>query len=271
MQRLDRNVICLKSDQEDVIAFLQDLMAGDIAGLAPGNPRYAVLLTPQGKFLADGILSMRDDTVYWDVHASQADMLLKKLKLYRLRKQIEIESTGDAVMWHSTPECEYCVQDPRDKRLGWRMIRHSDDAVNEAEYHRTRIAAAIAEGVYDLQPEKDFPLPFRLDEYDGISFTKGCYVGQEVTTRSKHRGNIRKLTYAVQAEGLEPGDIIYSELKHFLHEETPDHVRHMHIEGKEAGQICSVSGNTAIALLEKDIAESGTALQTESYVILTLT
>jgi folate-binding protein YgfZ len=182
----DRAVISVSGAEAKT--FLQGLITNDVTKLVPERPLYAALLTPQGKVLFDFLLSAADETVYVDCLAVSADALLKRLTLYRLRAQVELARRSDlSVLWNS----ENGSDDPRWATLGRRAVAESQEPDVSAEYLTRRLAIAVPEGA-DFGSDKIFALDAGLEELHGVSFDKGCYIGQELTARMKHRGTARK-------------------------------------------------------------------------------
>lgn len=168
--------------------FLQGLITNDITKLAPGAPLYAALLTPQGKILFDFLLSETDGAIYLDVRAPTAEALLKRLTLYRLRAKVELARRADlAIIWNPDSRAE----DPRRPALGRRGIAPAQGSDVSAGYLARRLELGIPEGA-DFGSDKMFALDAGLEELHGVSFDKGCYIGQELTSRMKHRGTARK-------------------------------------------------------------------------------
>jgi hypothetical protein len=168
--------------------FLQGLITNDIAKLAPDAPQYAALLTPQGKVLFDFLLSERDETVFLDCAVGCVPTLFKRLTMYRLRAKVELSMRDDlSVLWNE----DGGLPDPRQPELGTRNIGEPKGAEASAEYLSRRLSLGVPEGT-DFGSDKMFALDAGLEELRGVSFDKGCYVGQELTARMKHRGTARK-------------------------------------------------------------------------------
>ena len=168
-------------------SFLQGLITNDIGRLAPDVPLYAALLTPQGKVLFDFLLSEEDGTIFVDCAAASSQVLLKRLTMYRLRAKLELSLRDDlAVLWN-----EGGLPDPRLLELGTRRIAQTNASEASAEYLAHRLSLGIPEGG-DFGSDKMFALDAGLEELHAVSFDKGCYVGQELTARMKHRGTARK-------------------------------------------------------------------------------
>ncbi len=194
----DRAVIRLSGD--DVRGFLQGLVTNDVTG---DLPVYAGLLTPQGKALFDFIVwGDPDGDLLLDVEAAQAEALARRLKMYRLRRPIAI-NIDPALAVHWAPDGEDGVPDPRDARLGQRWIAAPGEAADG--WHAHRLALGVIEGAAELGSDATLWLEANAIAQNGVSFTKGCYVGQENTARMHHRGKVNR-RLAVVAAATDPGD-----------------------------------------------------------------
>jgi len=186
---------------EDVRGFLQGLVTADTALLAPGAPAWAALLSPQGKVLFDFLLWADGPDVLVDVEASQAEALAKRLTLYRLRRAITIQPDPLGVHW--SPKGTQGSPDPRLAALGHRWLAPADpDAADaSAAWHAHRLSLGVTEGVAELGAGELLWLECNARELNGVSFTKGCYVGQENTARMHHRSKVnRRLVVAPAAD-----------------------------------------------------------------------
>jgi len=182
----DRAVISVTGAEAKT--FLQGLVTNDVTKLAPERPLYAALLTPQGKVLYDFLLSVAGETIYLDCHAASAEALLKRLTLYRLRARVELARRADlSVLWNS----QTGFDDPRWPALGRRAVAPPQGPDVSSAYLDRRLELGVPEGS-DFGSDKIFALDAGLEELRGVSFDKGCYIGQELTARMKHRGTARK-------------------------------------------------------------------------------
>jgi len=209
----DRVVIAISGPEAR--DFLQGLVTNDIVGgLAPGVGLYTALLSPQGKILFDFLVTEGEGALLLDVALASVEALLKKLKLYRLRSKVEIEARpqlGVYVGLHGHPDnrlTSYADRaisfaDPRLAGLGIRSIAAKAEMPHNlagpAHYHDRRIELGVPEAD-DFGFEKIFALDAGLEELNGVSFTKGCYIGQELTSRMKHRATARKRILTVMAD-----------------------------------------------------------------------
>jgi len=186
---------------EDVRGFLQGLVTQDLALVTAETPQWAALLTPQGKALFDFLLWADGDAILVDCEAAQREALVRRLTLYRLRRAITIEPVDGGVHW--SPDPGQGVPDPRLAALGHRWLGEaSGEAATAWRAHRLRLG--VTEGVEELGLDKTLWLECNAAELGGVSFTKGCYVGQENTARMHYRAKVnRRLVVAPLGE---PGD-----------------------------------------------------------------
>jgi folate-binding protein YgfZ len=207
----DRAVLTVAG--EDAAAFLQGLLTADVQELAPGEARAAALLTPQGKILFLVLLARDGEAFLIDCPAAQADELLKRLTFYKLRSKVTLAREHDRVIAAGPPGSSLAgaltVTDPRWPGLGVRFIgpRATISAAAEGDaqgYRARRIAAGIAEGD-EIAAAGLFPHEANLDLTGGVSFTKGCYVGQEVVSRMEHRGTARSRLMRANGAAVAPG------------------------------------------------------------------
>lgn len=196
----DRALLRLSGD--DVRGFLQGLLTQDLNALVPGVPLWAGLLTPQGKVLFDMILWADGDDVLIDVEAGSAAALAARLTLYRLRRAVTIAPAAElAVHWSPDlpGEGAGAAPDPRLATLGWRWLAPAGAPAEGWLAHR--LSLGVAEGAAELGQGDTLWLECNARELNGVSFTKGCYVGQENTARMHHRAKVnRRLVVAPIAE-----------------------------------------------------------------------
>lgn len=205
---IDRALIRLSG--EDVRGFLQGLVTNDVLG---DLPVYAGLLTPQGKALFDFIVWADGDDLLIDCAREAAGDLAKRLTMYRLRRPITIAREEDLCV-HWSPDGPEGVADPRLPALGRRWLAPADDGDVSAEWRRHRLALGIAEGRDELGSDKTLWLETNAAELNGVSFTKGCYVGQENTARMNYRQKVNRRLFVTGSGVVErrsvsdPGDAI---------------------------------------------------------------
>lgn len=209
--------------------FLQGLVTNDVR--RPGLT-YAALLTPQGKYLADFFLWPQAEAIWIDVAASHADDLARRLAMYRLRAQVGIEPLDIGVRCGTGPAPDGALPDPRHSALGWRLYGAEGD--DGTDWDAIRVAHVIPETGIELTPES-YILEAGFERLHGVDFRKGCYVGQEVTARMKHKTELRKGLVQVRVDGAAPvGTTITGE------------------DGREAGVLYTQAGGLGIAHLRFD-------------------
>ncbi len=233
----------------DALSFLQGVLTCDVRPAFEGKAAvFGALLSPQGKFLHDLFLLPWEGGVVLDVDAGRAADLLARLKMYRLRSAVSMEPLSGQqlyALWGEEANGQG-LADPRLPALGARLVVSAapkGQQVDEAAYHHHRLTLGVPDGARDMIVEKSLLLEFGIDQLHGVDFGKGCYIGQEVTARSKFRGQVRKGLYCVSAEGTLPecGAAIMQ-------------------EGKEVGLLRSVSGQIGLALVQHEAAAQGAAL-----------
>jgi folate-binding protein YgfZ len=221
-------------------AFLQGLITQDVETLRPGEARFAGLLTPQGRLLFDLFVVGRDDGCWLDCLAERRAALIQRLTIYRLRAKVTIEpdATDVLVAWGAPPTGDGWIVDPRLAELGWRGYG-ADAAANvaEADYDAHRLALGVP-GPADWGEDKTYPLEANFDLLRGVDFQKGCFVGQETTSRMKRRGAIRSRMLPLVFDGPPPApgaEVLAGTLR--------------------AGHLTSAAGSRAMALVRLDRIE----------------
>jgi hypothetical protein len=192
---IDRALLRLSG--EDVRGFLQGLVTNDVDLLAAERPLWAGLLTAQGKALFDFLLWADGEDVLIDCEAEQAEALARRLSLYRLRRQIVI-AREESLAVHWSPEGEEGAPDPRLAALGSRWFAPADAPASGWLEHRLRLG--VTESVAELGSDKTLWLECNAAELNGVSFAKGCYVGQENTARMNWRNKVNRRLVVVRAD-----------------------------------------------------------------------
>ncbi|MBT2130030.1 YgfZ/GcvT domain-containing protein [Aliiroseovarius lamellibrachiae] len=226
----DRTVLCLTG--ADRTEFLQGLITNDIKGLSDGM-LYAAMLTPQGKYLADFFLIATDDGILLDVHSSLAPGLTQRLTMYKLRADVQISATDIVPARGLSETPEGAFPDPRHPDMGWRA--YDGRPSEQGDFDAVRVAHVIPETGIELSSES-YILEAGFERLHGVDFRKGCYVGQEVTARMKHKTELRKGLVQVRISGHAP---VGTEIT---------------ASGKPAGTLFTQSGGLAIAYLRFDRA-----------------
>ncbi|OWV89689.1 aminomethyltransferase [Rhizobium sp. N122] len=234
-------------------SFLQNLITTDIISLAPDEARPGALLTPQGKILFDFMIWPDGDGYTIETETGQRDGLLKRLAMYKLRAAVTLTPRGEegvTVSWGEDAEGVRDSQGVRDSRFakaGVTLIRrpgkHGDGA--EALYDALRISHGIVTSGSDFALQDAFPHDVLMDFNGGLSFRKGCYVGQEVVSRMHHRGTARRRVVMVSAATTLP--------------ETGTEIT---AAGKPVGTLGSVEGDHGLAIVRIDRAGAAMAAGT---------
>jgi hypothetical protein len=264
-----RSVISVSGSERE--AFLQGLITNDVTKVDTATTIYALMLTPQGKYLYDFFISEHNGTYLIDCNATLKASIIKRLSMYKLRSDVQVTdasdqykivaAVGEKAMNLPSPACEGHTQissntlmyiDPRHISVGIRayILQNGESEPfaslgykeeEESAYEHHRITCGIPSGDTDMVSGDTFPLDFRMDHFHAISYTKGCYVGQEVTARVHHRGKVRKKPYLVSADQHLPtskDEVILSPSE------------------KKLGKLCSTNTTTGLALLDSEAVES---------------
>lgn len=231
----------------DALPFLQGLVSNDVLGLAKGpGIVWAALLSPQGKYLADFfVLRLPEGGVLIDMSHRVAEATLRRLTMYRLRADVRFAPSPLQVQRGLGAAPADALADPRHQALGWRAYRAEAGTAPAIDWDAIRVEHVIPETGIELVPDESFILEAGFERLHGVDFRKGCYVGQEVTARMKHKTDLRKGLVRVRVRGeAGPGTEITA-------------------EGKPAGTLFTRAGDHAIAYLRFDRAtgpmQAGTA------------
>ena len=222
----------------DSKSLLQGLITSDIEDLSENNALYAGLLTPQGKFLFDMIIVEDAGDLLLDVEATRKPDLLRRLMMYKLRADVDISDDPRGVWALIDGEAETGVsyKDPRHKAMHMRVISDDNPAPSASPlelvaYEERRIRHGVPDSSRDMKIEKDFWLETDAERLNGVSFTKGCFVGQELTARMKHRMSLKKKLVTIKSDGTD----------------IPEGADIKTEDGKSAGDVRTISGPYAIA------------------------
>lgn len=231
--------------------FLHNLLTADIEHLAPGAATYAALLSPQGKILFDMLVFRAPEGFMIDCAASRASALMQRLGMYKLRTRVEISPRSDLSVGVSPVDLPGGYRDPRAPGIGWRIIEAPERGAPAGDlaegYDAARLALGLADSDADLGSGEFFPHEANLDQLGGVSFTKGCYIGQEIVSRMEHRGTARSRILPVALDG-----------------EPPPKGTEIRAGEKLMGTLLSSSGRAGLALLRLDrLADSAAPLMAE--------
>ena len=228
----ERSVISISGD--DRVSFLQGLITNDVNKAADGII-YTALLTPQGKFIADFFVIGDADRLLIDVAKSHAEILGQRLMMYRLRAAVDIAATDIVVSRGTGDMPDGAFADPRNPALGWRVYGDTDVS-NGTDFDALRVAYAVPATGIELTPET-YILEAGFEALSGVDFKKGCFVGQEIVARMKHKTVLKKGIARVAIQGnAQSGDAITN-------------------DGKPVGTLHTVSGGQGLAYLRFDRAE----------------
>lgn len=242
----------------DRVGFLQGLVSNDVTTAGPGRAVWAALLTPQGKWLADFFILAEGERLLLDAEAEQVPLLVQRLSRFRLRAKVTLRdaSTDFTVLagWGESvpPPGTLSAPDPRLPEAGWRALVAQQVAADatDADYDLHRLRLGLHDGTRDLEPEKSVLLEGGFDELGGVSWTKGCYMGQELTARTKYRGLLKRRIVPVVVEGgLPPRG-------------TP-----VLRDGVEVGEMRSARDGHGLALLRLDVLAAGGTLSAGGAVL----
>jgi tRNA-modifying protein YgfZ len=233
----DRHV--LKISGADAHKFLQDMVTNDLKKLEQGLV-YTAILSPQGKYLFDFFLKDAGKHLLLDVSSDRAAALAQRLTLYRLRADVQISDSGLSVQRGLGVAPPAADPDPRHPALGWRLYaKHNVADTGEdagTDWTALHVTHCIPQTGIELIPDQTYILEAGFERLHGVDFKKGCYVGQEVTARMKHKTELRKGLVRVAVTGAAPVG-------------TP-----IEADGKPVGVLFSQSHGAALAYLRFDRA-----------------
>ena len=236
--RLDSRAL-IRVAGPDARPFLHNLLTQDVETLAPGELRFGALLSPPGRLLFDLFLRGEADGVLLDVAADRREALMQRLAMYRLRAQVTVEADERPVFACWPRLADGFAPDPRTPALGGR--RHGgavETNATEADWQAHRLAMGVPDPAVDAPSDKTYPIEADFDLLNGIDFQKGCFVGQETTSRMKRRGAIKTRMLPIAFEGRPPPfgtEVLNGELR--------------------AGEVLSGLDGAAMALLRLDRLE----------------
>jgi tRNA-modifying protein YgfZ len=187
---------------EDRIHFLQGILTQDVSKLAVEKIQFAALLSPQGKILHDMFLIAQGDRILIDTPAAYKDVLMKRLAMYKLRAKVTV---ADAPEYHVSYSKSDGMADPRHPALPHRIYSNTAlSDISETDYRGICLQFGIPDSAHDFAPDILVPLDAGYDLLNAISFTKGCYVGQEVTARMHYKNIARRGFYILESDVAAP-------------------------------------------------------------------
>lgn len=239
----ERGVIEVAGD--DRVDFLQGLVSNDVAEAAPARAVWAALLTPQGKWLADFFIFADAERLLLDCEREQIAMIMQRLTRFRLRSKVSLREAVELCVyaaWEGTAAfAGIAAPDPRLPEAGWRILSAAPLPTTAValDWDRYRLSLGLPAGSRDLEAEKTVLLEAGFDELHGVSWTKGCYMGQELTARTKYRGLLKRRLVPVSIDGELPAP------------GTP-----VMRDGTEVGTMRSGRDHSALAILRLDALAS---------------
>lgn len=192
----------------DMRSFLQGLITNDIHTLTPRNAIYACLLSPQGKFLHDFFISEQGANIFIDCEGGDRALdLAKRLNMYKLRSDVTLQTQADNTVYAIFGKTDIGLADPRHNDLGTRSFKKPEELQEKpfAEWDKRRIALTIPDGSRDLLVGFSTMDEAHMDQLNAISYSKGCYIGQELTARMHYRGLGKKHLQTVKVDELPDG------------------------------------------------------------------
>jgi folate-binding protein YgfZ len=233
--RLDSRAL-IRVAGPDARPFLHNLLTQDVETLAPGQLRFGALLSPPGRLLFDLFLWGEDGAVVLDVAADRREALMQRLSMYRLRAQATVEPLDEPVFAAWGGDAEGFAPDPRVPGLGGRRYGGGARAnADEVTYQAHRLAVGVPDPAADAPSDTTYPIEANLDLLNGIDFHKGCFIGQETTSRMWRRGAIKNRMLPIAFDGPAPAfgaEVLNGDLR--------------------AGEVRSGQDGGAIALLRLD-------------------
>lgn len=219
---------------EDRVAFLQGLVTNDVA---VDHAVYAFVLTPHGRFMFDLIIHPCDDRFLIDCEAERKEDLIKTLSIYKLRSKVSIQDVSTEFLVYARWG-DGAIGDPRLPQLGERSITKSIPAntATEADYRLHRLALGVGEGSHEFKVGEDLLAEINADQLKGVSWTKGCYMGQELTARMKYRGLAKKQLVPIAGNDLGLGATIVC-------------------DGEEIGHVRAAEKNVGLAMVRRAALE----------------
>jgi folate-binding protein YgfZ len=226
----------------DRVSFLNGLVSNDVALVAPGQAVWAALLSPQGRYISDFFIFTDENRLLLDAPRAMVADLLRRLARFRLRAQVELQDLSESLQVYAAwagmpPAVPVTAPDPRLELAGCRMLSAEPIETNasEAAYDAHRLSLGLPDGPPDLEPDKTLLLEAGFDELHGIAWDKGCYMGQELTARTKYRGLVKRRLVPVTMQEPPPAP------------GTP-----VMADGSEVGTLRSSAGQIGLAMLRID-------------------
>ncbi len=245
----DRSLILISGD--DAEKFLENIVTCRVAGMAINTMAFGALLTPQGKIMFDFFILRREDGFLFDLPADMAEEFAKRMTFYKLRAKVDISSMDQlsvTALWGDNNDTG--IEDPRLPTMGTRYYSDDLPEAEDGNYDELRVANCMPEGGKDFEYGDAYPHETLMDQFGGVDFRKGCFVGQEVVSRMQHRGTVKKRIIMIWAE-----------------ENLPPTGETILADGKPAGKLGTVCSTGGLALLRLDRVAKADELSANGIIL----
>ena len=254
---VEKNRAILTLGGKDKIDFLQALTTNNIESTSKEGIVYTAILSPQGKYLFDFfVFSLSDNEIFVDIHKSRSDAIKKFLEFYKLNSDVIISDRSCQIVISSIKEGTYSFADQRAKLLGWRCYDFKKELKIQDEgfdnFQITRLKNLVPETGVELLPEKSYILELNFEKIKGVDFKKGCYIGQEVTARMKHKATLKNRLYCGYLQNSPKN--------------TDD--RKVYSNDKVVGDLYSIFNNYCLIKIKNDFRDAELAVFGEPVTLL---
>ena len=253
----DKNRDILALEGKDKIDFLQALTTNNIENIPKEDIVYTAILSPQGKYLFDFfVFSLSDNEIFIDIHKSRAYAIKEFLEFYKLASDVIISDRSCQIIISSVKEAIHSFADPRKKILGWRCydfnkeLKIQDQGFDD--FQIARLKNLVPETGVELIPDKSYILELNFEKIQGVDFKKGCYIGQEVTARMKHKAILKNRLYC----GYLPNSP----------KNTDD--RKVYSKDKVVGDLYSIFNNYCLIKIKEDFKDAELTVFSEQVTLL---
>lgn len=242
--KLDSRVL-VKISGEDSERFLQSQITNDIRILESEKIIYTLFVNSQGRFLFDSFIIKDSDGYLLEINKHESEKFIKRMSFYKLRSKVDFSQLENYQILYSKTNIDLksCYKDPRHPKLGYRIYDNFEITSFSSEniYLKDKYHLGIPDGFTDMIPEKTLVPEFHIDKLNGVSYNKGCFTGQEIISRTKNLGVVRKKPYILEFE--ENVDLL-------------DLEKNLYAGDVKIGKITSIYKNKAIAILNINEASS---------------
>ena len=254
---VDKNRAILTLEGTDTVDFLQALTTNNIENVSKGDIVYTAILSPQGKYLFDFfVFSFSDNEIFIDIHNSRAGPIKKFLEFYKLNSDVIISERKCQIIISSIKEGMHSFADPRAKNLGWRCYNFKEELKKKDQgfdqFQINRLKNLVPETGVELIPEQSYILELNFEKIQGVDFKKGCYIGQEVTARMKHKATLKNRLYCGYLRN------------------TPKNIddRKVYYNDKVIGDLYSIVNNYCLMKIKEDFKDAELTIFGEPVTLL---